>query len=92
MANSLSFKFYNFLRDGRTGDQFVYHSGYLPTDKLRSVTLNGARYVYRNDELRELASVALELSEEGYIHLTQRKLGPHEYEYIATKSRKRYNG
>lgn len=52
---------------------FIYHVGHLPYDRFLSANLNAhaARLLYH--------------AEKGSIALTQKKLGPFTYVYIATK-------
>ena len=54
------------------GARFEYHRGYLPKDKTGPVS--------------RLASTTLLLEEGGFITLTQKKLGFHNYSYMLQKS------
>ncbi len=54
------------------GARFEYHRGYLPKDKTGPVS--------------RLAATTLILEEEGFITLTQKKLGFHNYSYMLQRS------
>jgi hypothetical protein len=57
----------------RPGDTFIYHTGLLGLD--RGV---------EGSDISDLANTALAKSDIGAAYLTQRKVGPWEFEYIIT--------
>jgi hypothetical protein len=66
------------LRNIKPGGKIVYYTGYLPIG--RSKDRNPGSW----EMVDILGAVAWELSDRRKCHLTQRKLGDLNYEYIAT--------
>jgi len=82
--NAIVSELAEFLNRG-PGARTIYHIGCLARDK-HYISLDGERRA-KAKALGDAAKVALELSDAGKIHLTQRRLGTEKYEYIATRAR-----
>ena len=83
-------QFHDWFKEARTGDFLVYHKGNLCLD--RCTALDGGDTSHCTPaswELGALANYAMEAFHERRVHLFQRKLSDHEYEYIAVKRSKR---
>lgn len=61
----------------QAGGSVVYHMGMLAVDREAS------------EEVKETANIAWKLYENGAVLLTQRKIAPMNYQYIATKRARR---
>jgi hypothetical protein len=65
------------------GSSSVYHRGYLPTDR-------SPEHVKHHDQkmmapaVGQLANLMSEMADEGLVYLTQNRINPMDYEYIAT--------
>lgn len=81
-----AFELDTWVENARTGDQLVYHKGYLPIDKYFWYNYGGKDFVSDNVELKHVAHRAYRLYEEDRVHLLQRKLSSSCYEYIAVKA------
>lgn len=62
------------LRNARPGETIVYYTGLLLADRGT------------NPDLQDLARAAWQAYQDGDVCLTQRRLGPYVYEYLATKA------
>lgn len=60
----------------RKGSSLTYHKGFLALDK------DAHRF---SADIRKLARAVWTLYEAGFVTLTQRRLGPFSYEYIAVR-------
>ena len=81
-------RFKAWLQTARPGSLIEYHRGHLCIDRQQksdaphNAPENKARAV-----LNELATRALRASEQGLVHLVQRRHGDGDYSYLAIKSR-----
>lgn len=68
------------------GTSMIYHTGFIVKDRERGRKYGEVKR--RAEAAHAVAKMALELSEAGKAYLTQRRIGPEVYEYIATRSGK----
>lgn len=66
------------------GDKFAYHQGFLAIDAGADSDLPAAE----RKRLHRIAARALQLSEQGLVHLLQRRDGPGEYSYFIVVRRR----
>jgi hypothetical protein len=71
--------FWEWCQEARHPSQYKYHSGFLLIDRAA----HDATAAFK-----ELQSAVVRAFAEGRVDLTQRRLGPMCYEYIATKRRR----
>lgn len=68
--------FEHWLTGAPAGQSWCYHQGYLAVDREQ----------FGGSEVAALAQRAWRASEEGFVLLTQRRLGEGSYEYLATRT------
>jgi hypothetical protein len=78
-------KFEAWLRKANRGDEFIYHKGFLMTDRASFFQLGGTVMSIPNVDIDKTAKLAMEASDNNQVCLVQRKLGEAEYEYVALK-------
>jgi hypothetical protein len=64
--------FARFLDRAAPGESCIYHDGFLACDRMQGSTPD--------------ADIARRLARQGFVFLTQRRIGSRHYEYIATKA------
>lgn len=69
-------QFTTWLEHARRGDRFLYYTGFLAIDTEHGHT----------SWVIPIANQAWRASEEGKVHLVQRKLKPYVYQYIAERA------
>lgn len=62
-----------FVERAASGEQFVYHTGVLASDRKN------------DDTLEDTAQEAMKYYQAGRVELMQRKLKPNRYEYVAVR-------
>lgn len=73
------------LVTARPGASYIYHRGLLCFDR--------EPHIYQEDrgqmeeDVNDLGEATWQASEDGMVHLTQRRIGKNRFEYIATKRR-----
>lgn len=75
--------FHEFLNKGTPGSKLVYHVGYLPLDKPQ-IGQNEEERTPEQVAVGELARLAMWAGSRGFVELTQKRLRPMVYRYIAT--------
>lgn len=65
------------------GKSLVYHNGYLARDRETKPRDPTEKAYYA--EMSNVANYLFGLAEEGRVSLVQRRIGPMQFEYIATK-------
>lgn len=81
--------FREWIVKARPGQVFTYYTGFLAVDRGHIVDFGGdnePEFIASGD-INDLAKMALYAFEAGRLHLFQRKIHDHEYEYIAMKRR-----
>lgn len=87
--NTAQFRFW--LLKSKPGDVFVYHVGNLAQDRdyweVRDVGggVNQLRLVGHIEPLHSLAGDVLNASDQGWVLLVQRRLGPNYFQYEARR-------
>lgn len=82
--------FNQWLNRARVGERYVYHVGYLPRDRSKTVEVpitrgEYHRVVVNKGPVHEMATLVMIAAESGLVHLVQRKLQDGRYQYIAEK-------
>lgn len=73
------------LADAEPGAVLQYHDGFLALD----VVVAGSRFSANDrQELVDIAGYARWASDEGMVHLVQRRLGPNRFAYLAVMRKK----
>lgn len=75
----------SWLSKANKGDSCVYYKGFLYIDRCWAAFSSKSEAAMEARVRIAAANIAWRDAEEGYIALTQRKLGDMEYEYIATR-------
>ena len=81
--------FCQWLADAAPGSSLTYFRGHLAFDRMPSTS------PFPEPERKRLVAVAnraLQMAEDGRVHLVQRRHGPQHYSYIAVKARRRLTG
>ena len=81
--------FCHWLADAAPGTSLTYFRGHLAFDRMPSTS------PFPEPERKRLVAVAnraLQMAEDGRVHLVQRRHGPQHYSYIAVKARRRLTG
>jgi hypothetical protein len=77
--------FEDWIAKANSGDRCIYYTGYLYVDRCwASSTLKGEMVLAARGRVAA-ANRAWKSYNEGYVALTQKKLGDMEYQYIATR-------
>jgi hypothetical protein len=69
------------LRELQKGQKVIYHTGFLAVDRSQPGDQKQKMF---SQAVGFIGDTALNLSDAGRVFLTQRKLGPGNFEYIAT--------
>ncbi len=77
-------EFGTWLKTARPGSRIEYHRGHLCVDRAPKLSASDNR---TTAELNRLALAAMEASEQGLVHLVQRRHGPEDFSYLAIKAR-----
>lgn len=81
-------EFREWINHSRPGQVFIYYTGFLAVDRgTVIVDPTGSLTIEPNGDIDELGQLALEAFDNKRVHLFQRKLHDHEYQYIAFKRR-----
>jgi hypothetical protein len=83
-AGALS-EYYDWFKQAPDGQTLIYHTGDLQFD--RDETNGPVKCAPRAQALSALASRVLADAQDGYLVLTQKRLGSSRYEYRATRVR-----
>lgn len=78
-------EFRDWIETARTGQIFIYHTGFLAVDRGNIVNFGDADIVLPNEPVNTLATLAINGFDAGKLHLFQRKLHDGVYQYIAMK-------
>jgi hypothetical protein len=81
--------FCHWLADAAPGSSLTYFRGHLAFDRMPSTSPFPEP---ERKRLVALANRALQMAEDGRVHLVQRRHGPQQYSYIAVKARRRLTG
>jgi hypothetical protein len=68
---------HNFVTRSKRNEKYVYHVGDLAFDRLK------------DKKLAAHAKMVMDLQEAGILSMTQKKLEPGKYEYVAIRTNKR---
>ena len=75
-------EFWAWLARANSGEQFEYHRGHLIWDRSSASDLAE----HERQAVAEVADTALQAAEAGFVHLVQRRNGPFDFSYLATKA------
>jgi hypothetical protein len=81
--------FCQWLADAAPGTSLTYFRGHLAFDRMPSTSPFPEP---ERKRLVALANRALQMAEDGRVHLVQIRHGPQQYSYIAVKARRRLTG
>lgn len=78
--------FNEWLKTAPPGQVFTYYTGFLALDRGEIVDIgDGVQLVIPKGDIDTLGRMAIDAFYSGQVHLFQRKIHDHEYQYIAMK-------
>jgi hypothetical protein len=77
-------EFWAWLARANPGEQFEYHRGHLIWDRSPASDLAE----HERQAVAEMADTALQAAEAGFVHLVQRRNGPFDFSYLASRARR----